>query len=275
MAGPATFTRPSRGDELELTIDSLAHGGNGVARLDGYVVFVAGAVPGDRVRAVVGKSKKAYAEARTVEVLEPSPDRIPPGRRPSRRALAGAALRAPARGQGRAGRRRAGADRPPRGLRAGADRARRAAVGLPQQARVLVRHRPRRRARLRLPRARPLGRDRRRDRQQARVRARQRGPRAGARLVPRAGPARLGPPHAPRRAAQPRRPRGPPDRRDPGAADHLARQARRRLADRGRRRRGAVLEPDGRPGGEHVRAARRRCSRARRSCASGSSTSTS
>jgi 23S rRNA (uracil1939-C5)-methyltransferase len=70
--------RPARGDELELTVDSLAHGGNGVARLDGYVVFVAGAVPGDRVRAVVGKAKRAYAEARAVEVLEPSPDRIAP-----------------------------------------------------------------------------------------------------------------------------------------------------------------------------------------------------
>jgi len=70
--------RPSRGDELELTVDSLAHGGNGVARLDGYVVFVAGAVPGDRVRAVVGRSKRAYAEARAVEIVEPSPDRIPP-----------------------------------------------------------------------------------------------------------------------------------------------------------------------------------------------------
>src|SRR4051812_40926239 len=73
----ATSTRPSRGDVLELTVDSLAHGGNGVARRDGYVVFVAGAVPGDRVRAVVGKAKRAYAEARAVEVLEPSPDRIP------------------------------------------------------------------------------------------------------------------------------------------------------------------------------------------------------
>jgi 23S rRNA (uracil1939-C5)-methyltransferase len=71
-------TRPARGDELELKVDSLAHGGNGVARHDGYVVFVAGAVPGDRVRAVVGKAKRAYAEARAVEVLEPSPDRIPP-----------------------------------------------------------------------------------------------------------------------------------------------------------------------------------------------------
>jgi 23S rRNA (uracil1939-C5)-methyltransferase len=73
--GPA---RPQRGDELELTIDALAYGGNGVARLDGYVVFVAGAMPGDRVRAVIGKRKRAYAEARAVEILAPGPDRIAP-----------------------------------------------------------------------------------------------------------------------------------------------------------------------------------------------------
>jgi 23S rRNA (uracil1939-C5)-methyltransferase len=73
----ATSTRPARGDVLELTIDSLAHGGNGVARRDGYVVFVAGAVPGDRVRAVVGKAKKAYAEARAIEIVEPSAERVP------------------------------------------------------------------------------------------------------------------------------------------------------------------------------------------------------
>jgi 23S rRNA (uracil1939-C5)-methyltransferase len=70
--------RPTRGDELELTVDSLAYGGNGVARRDGYVVFVQGGIPGDRVRAVVGKSKRAYAEARAVEILQPSPQRIPP-----------------------------------------------------------------------------------------------------------------------------------------------------------------------------------------------------
>src|SRR5947208_15103030 len=69
--------RPARGDELELRIDSLAFGGAGVARLDGYVVFVQGGMPGDRVRAVVGKSKRAYAEARVVELLSPSPDRVP------------------------------------------------------------------------------------------------------------------------------------------------------------------------------------------------------
>jgi 23S rRNA (uracil1939-C5)-methyltransferase len=70
--------KPQRGDELELTIDTLAYGGNGVARLEGYVVFVSGALPGDRVRAVVGKRKRAYAEARTVEILAPGPDRIEP-----------------------------------------------------------------------------------------------------------------------------------------------------------------------------------------------------
>jgi len=72
--------RPQRGDELELRIDSLAFGGEGVARLGegGYVVFVAGAIPGDRVRAVVYKRKRSYAHARTIEVLEPSPERIAP-----------------------------------------------------------------------------------------------------------------------------------------------------------------------------------------------------
>jgi 23S rRNA (uracil1939-C5)-methyltransferase len=71
-------TRPERGAELDLRIDALAFGGNGVARADGYVVFVQGAVPGDRVRAVLTKRKKAYGEARTLEVLEPSPDRVEP-----------------------------------------------------------------------------------------------------------------------------------------------------------------------------------------------------
>ncbi len=78
--GPARAERPQRGDELELGIESLAFGGEGVARLGdgGYVVFVAGAIPGDRVRAVVHKRKRSYANARTLEVLDPSPERIPP-----------------------------------------------------------------------------------------------------------------------------------------------------------------------------------------------------
>jgi 23S rRNA (uracil1939-C5)-methyltransferase len=75
---PSIQTRPRRGEELELRIDSLAFGGAGVARLNGYVVFVQAGVPGDLVRAVVGKSKRGYAEARVVEILEPSPERAPP-----------------------------------------------------------------------------------------------------------------------------------------------------------------------------------------------------
>jgi 23S rRNA (uracil1939-C5)-methyltransferase len=79
-ASPGTETpraaRPRRGDELELEIDSLAQGGRGVARRDGYVVFVSGGLPGDRVRARVGKSKRNHAEASVIELLRPSPDRI-------------------------------------------------------------------------------------------------------------------------------------------------------------------------------------------------------
>jgi len=97
--------RPERGDEIELRIDSLAHGGEGVGRLTltgthqgggqpeghtlkgtgeqaggsgGYVVFVSGALPGDRVKATVVKRKRSYAHARLVEILEESPERIPP-----------------------------------------------------------------------------------------------------------------------------------------------------------------------------------------------------
>jgi 23S rRNA (uracil1939-C5)-methyltransferase len=69
-------TRPRIGDELELAIDSLAQGGRGVARADGYVVFVAGALPGDRARVRLTKAKRDYGEGRAVELLEPSADRL-------------------------------------------------------------------------------------------------------------------------------------------------------------------------------------------------------
>jgi 23S rRNA (uracil1939-C5)-methyltransferase len=72
--------RPERGEEIELRIDSLAHGGEGVGRLGeaGYVVFVSGALPGDRIKAVIVKRKRSYAHARMVEVLQEGPERIPP-----------------------------------------------------------------------------------------------------------------------------------------------------------------------------------------------------
>jgi 23S rRNA (uracil1939-C5)-methyltransferase len=67
---------PRRGELLEVEVDSLAFGGRGVARAEGFVVFVAGGLPGDRVRVEVTKAKKRFAEARTVELLAPGGDRI-------------------------------------------------------------------------------------------------------------------------------------------------------------------------------------------------------
>ena len=63
-------------EELELQVDSLAYGGNGVARLNGFVVFVRRGLPGDRVRARVTKVKRGFAEALATEVLDPSPHRV-------------------------------------------------------------------------------------------------------------------------------------------------------------------------------------------------------
>ena len=71
MAAPVT-----KGDELELRIESLAYGGNGVARLNGFVVFVRRGLPGDLVRARVTKVKRGFAEALATEVLEPSDRRV-------------------------------------------------------------------------------------------------------------------------------------------------------------------------------------------------------
>jgi 23S rRNA (uracil1939-C5)-methyltransferase len=71
MAAPV-----QRDQELELTIDSLAYGGNGVARLDGFVVFVRRGLPGDTVRARVTKVQRRHAEAVTLEVLRPGDSRV-------------------------------------------------------------------------------------------------------------------------------------------------------------------------------------------------------
>ncbi len=61
-----------------LYIEDMADKGRGLARHEGKVVFVAGAVPGDRVDAQVMKAKSSFAEARMVQLLAPSPDRVQP-----------------------------------------------------------------------------------------------------------------------------------------------------------------------------------------------------
>ena len=67
-----------KGHTVELSIENMAYGGRGVARLDGFVIFVGGTVPGDRILARIYKKKKGYAEAGLMELLEASPDRIDP-----------------------------------------------------------------------------------------------------------------------------------------------------------------------------------------------------
>jgi 23S rRNA (uracil1939-C5)-methyltransferase len=66
----------AKDQELELHVDSLAYGGNGVARLNGFVVFVRRGLPGDTVRARVTKVKRSHAEALAVEVVEPGAKRV-------------------------------------------------------------------------------------------------------------------------------------------------------------------------------------------------------
>jgi 23S rRNA (uracil1939-C5)-methyltransferase len=65
-----------RDQELELQIESLAYGGNGVARLNGFVVFVRRGLPGDTVRARVTKVQRRHAEAVTTDVVAPGPLRV-------------------------------------------------------------------------------------------------------------------------------------------------------------------------------------------------------
>jgi 23S rRNA (uracil1939-C5)-methyltransferase len=66
----------AKGQEVEVRIDSLAYGGNGVGRIDGFVVFVRGGLPGDLVRARATKVKKGFAEATKTALLKPGPHRV-------------------------------------------------------------------------------------------------------------------------------------------------------------------------------------------------------
>lgn len=58
------------------TIERVAHGGHGIARIDGRVCFVPGAIPGDTVRIAIESEKKGLLWGRLAEVVEPSPHRV-------------------------------------------------------------------------------------------------------------------------------------------------------------------------------------------------------
>ena len=65
-------------ETLVVEIEKLSNLGFGIARVDGYVIFVEGACVGDKVKIKVGKKNKNFANAKILEIIESSPDRITP-----------------------------------------------------------------------------------------------------------------------------------------------------------------------------------------------------
>jgi len=65
-----------KGEVLEVQVADLVFGGRGIARIDGLAVFIDQAVPLDRAAVRIVRKRRSYAEARIVELLEPSPFRV-------------------------------------------------------------------------------------------------------------------------------------------------------------------------------------------------------
>ena len=66
----------SKNDRLTVYIEDLTHDGNGVAKVDGYPLFIQGALPDETAEVHVLKTLKNYGFAKVVEIVTPSPDRI-------------------------------------------------------------------------------------------------------------------------------------------------------------------------------------------------------
>lgn len=66
------------GDKLQVTVDSVAFEGKGVARLNDFVIFIPFVLPQEVVEIEILKVKKNYAEAKPIEILKQSPQRIKP-----------------------------------------------------------------------------------------------------------------------------------------------------------------------------------------------------
>ncbi|NTW02742.1 MAG: class I SAM-dependent RNA methyltransferase [Oscillochloris sp.] len=65
-------------EEILLEIHGIAQGGDGVGRMDGMVVFVTGALPGEQVLVQISERRQSYIRGSVVEVVVPSPDRVAP-----------------------------------------------------------------------------------------------------------------------------------------------------------------------------------------------------
>jgi len=67
-----------KNDLFDIYIEDMSEEGEGIGKVDGFTLFVKGAVIGDQARVKVMKTKKTYGYARLMEVLTPSPDRVEP-----------------------------------------------------------------------------------------------------------------------------------------------------------------------------------------------------
>ena len=65
-----------RGQTLTLEVSKIVHGGYGLGRVDGQVLFVPGSAPGDVVDVMVTEVKKSHAFADVVSIIQPSPHRV-------------------------------------------------------------------------------------------------------------------------------------------------------------------------------------------------------
>ncbi|EKB45388.1 23S rRNA (uracil-C(5))-methyltransferase RlmCD [Solibacillus isronensis B3W22] len=65
-----------KNDRQTVYIEDLTHDGNGVAKIDGYPLFIQGALPGETAEIHVMKTLKNYGFAKVVNILEKSPDRV-------------------------------------------------------------------------------------------------------------------------------------------------------------------------------------------------------
>jgi len=65
-----------KNDQLTVYIEDLTHDGNGVAKVDGYPLFIQGALPNETAEIHVLKTLKKYGFAKVVEIIKPSPDRV-------------------------------------------------------------------------------------------------------------------------------------------------------------------------------------------------------
>ncbi len=64
------------GQVIECEITGFGTGGTGVAKFDGFAVFIGGAIPGEQVKVQISKVKKTFAEADLLEVIKPHTERI-------------------------------------------------------------------------------------------------------------------------------------------------------------------------------------------------------